>query len=42
MTPGELDDRLAELLAAWLDDIDSVPYPPGLATSALLARLEAA
>lgn len=40
--PDELAARLAELLAAWRDDIDSVPYPPGLATSALIARREAA
>ena len=40
--PADLDARLAELLAAWRDDIDSAPHAPGLATSALLARLEAA
>lgn len=35
-------DAVSMLLAACRDDIDSVPHAPGLATSALLARLEAA
>jgi hypothetical protein len=37
-----VDDQLAELLAAWRDDIDSVPVPPKLRIHALLKQLEAA
>lgn len=37
----ELDERLAALLAAWRDDIDSVPYPD-IARATLAARQGAA
>lgn len=41
IAPDDLDARLAALLAAWRDDIDSVPYPD-IARATLAARREAA
>lgn len=37
-----IDDQLAELLAAWRDDVDSVPHPPMPRIDALIDELEAA
>lgn len=41
IAPDDLDARLAALLAAWRDDIDSVPYPD-ITRATLAARREAA
>ncbi|MEA5366055.1 hypothetical protein VA596_41465 [Amycolatopsis sp., V23-08] len=36
-----VDEQLAELLAAWRDDVEAVPLPPMPRVQALLEQLEA-